>query len=152
MRRATRLYRFSLVGAVGVAVQLGALAGLVALKVSYLPATALAVEAAVLHNFFWHQHFTWRDRAGQGRLVRLMRFHLTNGLISLVGNLIMMRLLVGWGAWGWSQLMSSPYRAAFSQIFWPVTAGCSSIKVPRLEHDQRALSRIKTSVRCEKGT
>ena len=25
-------------------------------------ATALAVEAALLHNFVWHQQVTWRDR------------------------------------------------------------------------------------------
>ncbi len=28
----------------------------------YLVATALAVEMAVLHNFFWHRRWTWADR------------------------------------------------------------------------------------------
>ena len=31
-------------------------------SISYLTATALAVELAVLNNFVWHQLWTWRDR------------------------------------------------------------------------------------------
>jgi len=96
MKRTTRLFRFSLVGAIGIAVQLGVLAALVKLRINYLLATALAVESAVLHNFLWHQRFTWADRPGQAMLARLLRFHLSNGLISLLGNLLMMRWLVGW--------------------------------------------------------
>ena len=93
-----RLLRFSLVGAVGVGVQLGVLATLIAMKMNYLLATGMAVEAAVLHNFLWHQCFTWPDRAGSRRAAfdQLVRFHLSNGLISLVGNLLLMRLLAGW--------------------------------------------------------
>jgi len=93
-----RLLCFSLVGAVGVGVQLGVLATLIAMKMNYLLATGMAVEAAVLHNFLWHQRFTWRDRTGSRREAfdQLVRFHLSNGLISLVGNLLLMRLLAGW--------------------------------------------------------
>jgi putative flippase GtrA len=77
---------------------LGALAALIAMKMNYLLATGMAVEAAVLHNFLWHQRFTWRDRTGSRREAfdQLVRFHLSNGLISLVGNLLLMRLLAGW--------------------------------------------------------
>jgi putative flippase GtrA len=93
-----RILRFSLVGAIGVGVQLGVLATLIAMKMNYLLATGMAVEAAVLHNFLWHQRFTWADRAGSRRAAfdQLVRFHLSNGLISLVGNLLLMRLLAGW--------------------------------------------------------
>lgn len=93
-----RLLRFSLVGAIGIAVQLGVLAALVAMKMNYLLATGLAVEAAVLHNFLWHQRFTWADRAGRGvraAFAQLLRFHLSNGLISMLGNLLLMRLFAG---------------------------------------------------------
>ena len=41
---------------------------------------------------------TWRDRATplfRQVLGRFLRFHLANGLISLLGNLALMRLLVG---------------------------------------------------------
>lgn len=93
MNRALRLWRFSLVGAIGIGVQLAVLSALVSLRINYLLATALAVETAVLHNSLWHQWFTWRNRCGSiwGRLVR---FHLSNGLISIAGNLLLMRILL----------------------------------------------------------
>lgn len=93
-----RLAKFSFVGALGIAVQLAALAALTAMKLHYLLATALAVECAVLHNFLWHRRFTWNDRASRktrASITALFRFHLGNGLISLLGNLLLMRLLVG---------------------------------------------------------
>ena len=86
--------KFSLVGPIGMVVQLGTLAALNAAGVHYLAATGLAVEVAVLHNFIWHQNFTWSEREG-GIAGRLARFHLTNGMISMIGNLALMRLLVG---------------------------------------------------------
>jgi dolichol-phosphate mannosyltransferase len=93
-----RLLKFSVVGAAGIAVQLATLAVLVAMGVHYLLATALAVEIAILHNFYWHRRFTWASRlsgAGQAATKSLIRFHLGNGLISLLGNLITMRVLAG---------------------------------------------------------
>ncbi len=57
-----RMAKFALVGAVGIAVQLAVLEGLTRLGCHYLPATGFAVETAVLHNFLWHQRFTWSDR------------------------------------------------------------------------------------------
>ena len=51
-------------------------------RLHYLVATAIAVEAAVLHNFCWHQRWTWRDRRAASRTTavrRLGRFHLLNG-------------------------------------------------------------------------
>ena len=87
---------FNGVGALGLGVQLGMLAGLRAwLGLNYLWATALAVEAAVLNNFLWHEKLTWRDRQSGDRMARLMKFHLTNGAISILGNLVLMRFLVG---------------------------------------------------------
>ena len=92
-----RFFKFNSIGVAGFVLQIASLALLLRLGASYLVATALAVEIAVLHNFFWHERWTWRDRpaAGRGRLARFWRFHALNGLISLVGNVLMMRLLVG---------------------------------------------------------
>jgi len=93
-----RFLRFNGVGVLGFVVQLGVLALLLQAGMHYLAATALAVEVAVLHNFAWHERWTWRDRpaADTGtRASRLWRFHAANGLISLAGNLLLMRLLVG---------------------------------------------------------
>jgi len=54
-----RWVKFNAVGGVGILVQLGTLTVLRSgLGVNYLLATAIAVEATVLHNFFWHERFT----------------------------------------------------------------------------------------------
>lgn len=92
----TRLLKFSAVGAIGIAVQLAVLWALTRSGVNYMIATAFAVEAAVLHNFLWHQRFTWFERSiKDGARGRLLRFHLSNGIVSLCGSLVIMRLLVG---------------------------------------------------------
>jgi putative flippase GtrA len=57
------------------------------------------VEAAVLHNFVWHERWTWRDRGGGGPvrvLRRLARFHAGGGVVSLTGNVALTVLLVHW--------------------------------------------------------
>ncbi len=126
-----RWCKFNLVGGIGILVQVGALYLLESwLHFKYLAATAIAVEAAVVHNFVWHERFTWADRTKTGRRVgrisgaealnslsaliaalkrcatqrlgapslrRLLRFHLGNGAISILGNLALMKLMVGLG-------------------------------------------------------
>ena len=96
MNTLIRWGKFNLVGAIGVAVQLAALALFNRLAPGhYLVATAAAIELTLLHNFVWHLHFTWRDRRDKSAVFpQLVRFHLSNGLVSLLGNLILMRLLV----------------------------------------------------------
>jgi putative flippase GtrA len=88
--------KFNLVGAMGMAVQLAALALFTRCwPGSYLLATAAAIELTLLHNFVWHLHFTWRDRRnGSALLVQCVRFHLSNGLVSMLGTLALMRVLV----------------------------------------------------------
>ena len=95
---AARWLKFNAVGAMGIVVQFACFGVLFSLlRLNYLAATALAVEAAVLHNFLWHQHFTWKDRPGHRREIalRLIRFHAGNGLVSILGNIALMRALVG---------------------------------------------------------
>jgi len=90
--------KFAMVGAIGIVVQLTALEALTAVGCHYLLATGLAVEAAVLHNFLWHQRFTWGDRGASGwakTCVRLLRFHLSNGAISILGSLLLVRWFAG---------------------------------------------------------
>jgi putative flippase GtrA len=88
--------RFNAVGIIGLVVQLLVLAVLLRFGLHYLAATTMAVEAAVLHNFLWHERWTWSERAStSGRARRLWRFHALNGLVSIVGNLAAMPLLVG---------------------------------------------------------
>jgi dolichol-phosphate mannosyltransferase len=92
--------KFNLVGVVGFGLQTGVLFILTHAtpQVSYLAATATAVELAVLNNFVWHQRWTWRDRPSltiKQTLRRLVKFNLTSGLFSIIGNLIFMGILVG---------------------------------------------------------
>jgi putative flippase GtrA len=92
-----RVAAFSAVSLLGFCVQLAAFAALTRARCPYLPATALAVEVAVLHNFAWHCCWTWRDRvAGSDAWVRrLAAFNLTTGVSSLAGNVLGMTILVG---------------------------------------------------------
>ena len=85
-----RFARFTLVGLLGVALQLSLLALLTKhFRMPPVTATVLAVEITLLHNFLWHERFTWRDRRFKNfrqRALRLWRFQLGNGLVSLLGN------------------------------------------------------------------
>ncbi|MFN0169864.1 MAG: GtrA family protein [Bryobacteraceae bacterium] len=90
-----RWMRFNAVSAAGVCVQLSLLWLLMRLNGgNHLEATLLAVEAAVLHNFYWHWRWTWADRARGPVIWALARFQLTNGLIPVIGNLAGMYWLV----------------------------------------------------------
>jgi putative flippase GtrA len=91
----TRWLKFNLVGLMGVGVQLSTLFLLNRWRPShYLYNSAIVVEFAVVHNFTWHLHYTWRDRRNDSPLLtQLLRFHLSNGAVSLFGNLALMRIL-----------------------------------------------------------
>jgi putative flippase GtrA len=96
----SRWLKFNAAGILGVGVQLVVLRLLTQMAgLNYLFATALAVEAAVLHNFLWHEKYTWRLRTKlhpHSSVRRLLHFNLSNGAVSIVGNLLLMKILVGW--------------------------------------------------------
>jgi putative flippase GtrA len=101
-----RWLKFNFVGAIGVGVQFAALFLLKAVfHFHYLAATAVAVESAVVHNFVWHEQFTWADRTKSDRVClswrrsfpRFLRFNLTNGAVSILGNLALMKVMFGQG-------------------------------------------------------
>jgi putative flippase GtrA len=151
LRVATRWTRFNAVGAVGVAVQLGVLA--VTMRVwgwHYLVATAIAVEAAVLHNFFWHQRWTWRDRPAVSRrivLARLLQFQLLNGVISLAGNLGLMALLTA--AFGLKPLLANAIAIAACSL---VNFVASEMLVFRRATESMLLSRTPNPAHGASGT
>jgi putative flippase GtrA len=96
-----RWCKFNLVGGMGIGVQFATLFLLKSvLHFDYLLATAIAVEAAVVHNFVWHEQFTWADRvqpSSRRSWPRLLRFNLTNGAVSIVGSLALVKVMVGFG-------------------------------------------------------
>jgi putative flippase GtrA len=90
-----RWIKFNAVGAGGIVVQLAVLTLLkVGLELNYLLATTLAVEAAIVHNYFWHERFTWLDRPTGNAGVRFLKFNLTTGMFSIAGNVVLMRCFV----------------------------------------------------------
>ena len=90
--------KFNLVGGMGIGVQLIVLTGLkFGLHIDYLLATALAVEAAVVHNFIWHERFTWSERGSKNVALRFLKFNLTAGTFSILGNILLMALFVHLG-------------------------------------------------------
>jgi putative flippase GtrA len=93
-----RCGRFLVAGAPGFVVQMAVLAALTKLGgVHYVLATCLAVEAAILCNFTWHERWTWSDRPSGGgpeRLSRLLRFNAITGLTSILGTVAITGLLV----------------------------------------------------------
>jgi putative flippase GtrA len=94
-KQVARWAKFNLVGIVGMALQLSALAAVARVFPAHpLGATAAAVEITLLHNFYWHLRYTWRDRDGGSTLAQCLRFHLSNGLVSLAGNLALMHVLI----------------------------------------------------------
>src|SRR5216684_8978495 len=92
--------KFNVVGVLGFALQASVLFVLTHTthSISYMAATALAVELAVLNNFVWHQRWTWSDRPSTTTgetLRRLAKFNITTGAVSITGNLVLMSILVG---------------------------------------------------------
>jgi putative flippase GtrA len=97
MTRTTWIHwlKFNAVGGMGIGVQLIVLSGLKSgLHIDYLLATALAVEAAVVHNFAWHECFTWAERESKNVALRFLKFNLTAGAFSILGNVLLMALFV----------------------------------------------------------
>lgn len=102
---AKRWLKFYTVGGIGIGVQFMVLAALTSgLRIDYRLATTAAVEAAVIHNFLWHEYFTWADRQTANAFARFVKFNLTTGAFSIAGNLVLMELLVS--------ILGLPYLAA----------------------------------------
>jgi putative flippase GtrA len=100
-----RFLRFNVVSVLGIGVRLLAAWALVnGMGLHYLVGTTLAIEASILHNFFWHLHWTWGGQGGRGGseppprnhvFFRCVAFHASNGLVSFIGAMMLMPLLVG---------------------------------------------------------
>jgi putative flippase GtrA len=101
-----RFLRFNVVSALGIGVRLLSAWALVnGLGLHYLIGTTLAIEASILHNFFWHLHWTWGPSGAQTDgvdpaprnhvFVRCVAFHASNGIVTFLGAMVLMPFLVG---------------------------------------------------------
>ena len=153
-----RLVKFSCVGAIGIFIQVAVLAVLTHVHLHYLVATVCGVEAAVLHNFCWHLRFTWRDRGVASTWSPFVRFHLSNAAVSLAGNVVLMRVLVG--ACRLQPIVANLLAIAVCAVInflasdhWVFVANDrDAMSAPRLHAGGCGLSRISISVRCANGT
>jgi putative flippase GtrA len=94
--RAQRFSVFIAVGWLGFALQLTALALLTSLAHwPWLPATIVAVELAVVHNFIWHERVTWCGRTAFSCFERFTRFNVATGMTSIAGNVVLMAICIG---------------------------------------------------------
>jgi putative flippase GtrA len=85
-----RWLKFNTVGVGGAVVQLCALWMLQHFtSIPSILAVTIAVEIAILHNFVWHEAWTWRGKPVEDRGRRLLRFHLGNGFVSIVSNVVL---------------------------------------------------------------
>ena len=131
--QAGRAWKFMFVGALGMLVNLGLL--LLLSTTAGLPrslAWLLVVEAAVLHNFIWHQSFTWRDRREAGARAWLRRattFHLSvAGTVAINGTLFGLLSIAGTplilaGAAGIAGAAGFNFIAGDLWVFRPFRAG-----------------------------
>ena len=109
--------RFNAVGLLGFGLQLALLAVFRdGLRFNVLAATAAAVECTVLHNFVWHERWTWgyRGLGARGRFARLLRFHVGNGAVSIAGSLAATDLLAV--RWHWPLLAANTAGVAFCSL------------------------------------
>jgi putative flippase GtrA len=91
-----RVGPFMAVGALGFVWQATSLTLLTDAGWPLAAATLAAVETAILHNFCWHECWTWRNRATDVPwIARLARFHALTGITSICANLIITMALAG---------------------------------------------------------
>ena len=93
-----RVVRFFTVGWMGFIVQMTAFVVLThVVHASWLWATAAAAELSIVHNFFWHEWWTWKDRrefSGLSTAAKFARFNLATGVVSVGANLGLVSLFV----------------------------------------------------------
>ena len=148
-RRVGRWLAFNWVGLLGFGVQLSTLVALTGwLELHYLVATAVAVEAAILHNFVWHERWTWSDRRSRSAMLavgRLARFNAGTAITSIGGNLLLMWLLVG--SFGLHYAVANVLSVTLASLANFIL--CDLLVFPRAEPPIPAERR---SARCENGS
>ena len=101
-----RFLRFNVVSGLGIGVRLLVVCGPGQLgwACTTWSATAIAIEASILHNFFWHLHWTWGPSVATAAAARLQRTMSSSAAwrstratawSSFLGAMVLMPMLVG---------------------------------------------------------
>jgi dolichol-phosphate mannosyltransferase len=107
-----RFVKFGIVGGSGVVVN----AGLFYVFTTYAAfdhkvASVIAIECAIINNFFWNYFWTWKDRKTESKrsfFFMLLKFNLSSGLIAFVVNWGLLVLL--------TDLLHVNYHIPISQV------------------------------------
>jgi putative flippase GtrA len=104
---------------------------------SPVTATILGIEAAILHNFAWHDRWTWGDRPRpESRVARLVRYNLAMaGTSLLVGAAVTWMVVAGFG---WSVLPANAVAVAVAALANYVTSDRVIFRT-----DQRRADRLR---------
>ena len=112
-RRLPRLGAFGVVAGLGFAVQVTAIVLLTWAGVPIALATAAGVALAIVHNFAWHERWTWVDRGRTASAgARLGRVLLSTGLVSLIGTVALTTL--------YASALGAPVAVANLMAVWSV--------------------------------
>ena len=89
-----RMLRFCVVGASGLAVNMGILILLTEkFHFPYLLSSLIAIEISILTNFALNNMWTWSDRHGESVLRRMIKYHTVAGMTAFAGNWLLLVLL-----------------------------------------------------------
>jgi len=82
-----RFLKFATIGGSGILVNFSILYTLTEYAgIHYSISSLVAIEVAVMFNFFLNDRWTWKDRQNGSRLRRMLRFHLAAGVSAFFGN------------------------------------------------------------------
>ncbi len=83
--RSKTFLKFSVVGATGVAVNLGSFTILMALGLNKFIASPVAIELSIISNFLFNNFWTFSDRGGNGKIHgRVLKFHIISAIALVV--------------------------------------------------------------------
>jgi len=89
-----RLFKFSVVGLSGVAVNMGLLYVLTHyLGLYYMVSGVIAIEVSILTNFFLNDLWTWKDRQKKSYRKRILQYHISVGITAVLANWLLLVLL-----------------------------------------------------------
>ena len=66
------------------------------LGVRLIPASMMAIEIAIIHNFIWFRHWAWKDRKSENRqpfFKQLLMYNVATGIVDLSANVTILWVL-----------------------------------------------------------